>query len=167
MAGENTRKIQPGSTIILKGCFSIESLSTLQILNTQFTISMASSTCDQSSGFYSEKLGRYTTFNERTVDISRHEPSTWSGARISCLPFPLTKLLSGWNIIDYLWQKQPEDWFLTSFEMFLLSLIVLFWLSVLVLRARIVPLDFWTKCTNKTEVFGHKELYRTKQTFVV
>ena len=59
MAGENLRKIQPGSTIILKGCFSIESLSTIQRLRTQFTIYLASSRCGQAlgndSGFYSEK----------------------------------------------------------------------------------------------------------------
>ena len=39
---------------------------------------------------------------------------------------------------------------------------------VLMLRVLIVPLDFWTKRTNKAEVLGHKEgHYWTKQTFIV
>ena len=93
MAGENQRKIHPGSTIILKGRLSMEKQSTIQRLRTQFTISMASATCGQSlgivSGFYSEKWGRYSTFKEWLVDISIHQPCAWSGTRISGFSFPI------------------------------------------------------------------------------
>ena len=57
--GQLSRLNTSGSTIILTGRFSIESLSTIQRLMTQFTIPMASTTYGQSldivSGFYSEK----------------------------------------------------------------------------------------------------------------
>ena len=92
MAGKNPRKIQPGSTIILKGCFSIESLSTRQRLWTQFTSTVSSSTCGQSlgivSGFYSEKWGKYSTFNQWPVEISIHQPCAL-GIRLSCFSFPI------------------------------------------------------------------------------
>ena len=64
MAGENLRKIHPGSAIILKLLFfnfSIESLSTILRDRPQILFPMASTSCEQSvdivSGLYSENEG--------------------------------------------------------------------------------------------------------------
>ena len=66
---------------------------------------MASTRCQQSSeivsGLCSEKWESKTTLNEWTLQCPRAFSCARLRARLSCLPFILTTLLSGWNIIYY------------------------------------------------------------------
>ena len=82
--------------------------------------------------------------------------------------FLKTKELSSWNIIKDLWLKHPKDWFYTSFDMFLRTVMELFdfspglsacasWIWICELNAR----------TKRRNLDINDGLYWTKQTFIV
>ena len=127
---------------------------------------MPSTRCQKSleivSGLYSEKWGSKSSLTEWTLPCHRAFSCVRPREYLSCLPFILTTLLSGWN---YRLCRLKTTWGLNINIVWHVSMNFTdtIWIIFLPVLTVFEPVDCWRKRANKTEIFGYKETLSNKR----